>query len=565
MHTKRGLFTLAGFLTTTLLSSTSAFAVQEPELYFYPSHQWKLNEPSFDTTSTEPPSCEVFNTYNNGFAVRFRGSENSINALDINFRQDIFEQGNSYPITLTVPGIKSEEFQARAVSAKSLRLDISNHDKFYQAAKTSSVFDLTLEQNYFRFYMLGFAQQADAFEQCVARATNRKTVVTSSAELAPPVAPPKAAFVNEAAMMETKESGSVPITEVLPEKLEAELSVQDKSPAPILKTTATTEEPERIISTTAKNAHNKRPRFTEQLAAQIAENPDLIDLKEPDLKKIKGRAAPPPLGFAPDPAPASTKKTKPLDTDVDTKVLPIPTKDDMSALDKTPEPIIPTPEAPQAEIKKDTIASIPAEAIQPMIKLEKTPPVQMDVKPINAETPIAEPEMSEENIAFITPVKPEIAENDIPVYDFTAIEPSAGMPDDTTAASASEISDRAEMSRHISELNKMVSNLRAEKAALDAELKASRSQDRNEQMSISSENWNLERTTRLYNEAERQLKKIGRQLQQERAQCSVEKKELEMMLFDPQLTNQAQMAKLSELRRELEEARAEISALRASQ
>ena len=61
-----------------------------------------------------------------------------------------------------------------------------------------------------------------------------------------------------------------------------------------------------------------------------------------------------------------------------------------------------------------------------------------------------------------------------------------------------------------------------------------------------------------YNEAERQLQKLGQQLQQERAQHAMERKELEAMLFDPQLTEQEQLARLNQLEQELEAARMQI-------
>lgn len=61
-----------------------------------------------------------------------------------------------------------------------------------------------------------------------------------------------------------------------------------------------------------------------------------------------------------------------------------------------------------------------------------------------------------------------------------------------------------------------------------------------------------------FNEAERQVKKLGQQLQKERAQCKVEKKDLEGMLFDPQLTNEQQLARLADLEDQLTKAQREL-------
>ena len=110
-------------------------------------------------------------------------------------------------------------------------------------------------------------------------------------------------------------------------------------------------------------------------------------------------------------------------------------------------------------------------------------------------------------------------------------------------------------------LEEKIDALQAENAALNDELNTALREGEEERLSISSENWNLEKATMLYNEAERQNKKLGMQLQKERAQWAMEKKELEAMLFDPQLTTQEQLAKLSRLEQELEAAKARIRQL----
>ena len=66
-----------------------------------------------------------------------------------------------------------------------------------------------------------------------------------------------------------------------------------------------------------------------------------------------------------------------------------------------------------------------------------------------------------------------------------------------------------------------------------------------------------------FNEAERQIKRMGQQLQKERAKCKAEKQELEAMLFDPQVTSDAQLARLAELESQLMKARKELDDQRA--
>jgi len=100
-------------------------------------------------------------------------------------------------------------------------------------------------------------------------------------------------------------------------------------------------------------------------------------------------------------------------------------------------------------------------------------------------------------------------------------------------------------------------------ARLNEELNVTLREGEQERLSISSENWDLEQATKRYNEAERQIKRIGQDLQKERARCAMEKQELEAMLFDPDLTSQEQLARLATLEQELAQAKAVIANLKA--
>ena len=78
-------------------------------------------------------------------------------------------------------------------------------------------------------------------------------------------------------------------------------------------------------------------------------------------------------------------------------------------------------------------------------------------------------------------------------------------------------------------------------------------------VNISSDNWDLERATMRYNEAERQIKRLGRELAKERAKAAADKEELEAMLFDPQVTSQKQIARLADLEEQLSEAQIKLA------
>ena len=108
------------------------------------------------------------------------------------------------------------------------------------------------------------------------------------------------------------------------------------------------------------------------------------------------------------------------------------------------------------------------------------------------------------------------------------------------------------------ELTAKLQSLQADHKRLQGEIEDIKQAAKEQRIDISSNNWDLERATKLYQESERQAQRLAQQLQRERAAHRQEKAKLEQMLFNPKLTEEAQLARLAELERALEEARDEL-------
>ncbi|MCK5375117.1 MAG: hypothetical protein KAJ40_07525 [Alphaproteobacteria bacterium] len=133
------------------------------------------------------------------------------------------------------------------------------------------------------------------------------------------------------------------------------------------------------------------------------------------------------------------------------------------------------------------------------------------------------------------------------------IKPASG-----TVSGQSSNNNFVDMRNKISSLEQKIKSLTDKNEILNDELMTTLQDGEKERLSVSSDNWNLERATMRYNEAERQTQRLGRQLQTQQAQCNLEKSELEEMLFDPKLTSQQQLTKLSSLEKKLDQAKANI-------
>ncbi|MCB1783775.1 MAG: hypothetical protein KDI13_07230 [Alphaproteobacteria bacterium] len=145
------------------------------------------------------------------------------------------------------------------------------------------------------------------------------------------------------------------------------------------------------------------------------------------------------------------------------------------------------------------------------------------------------------------------------------IEPGSGvMPDSADEYAAAEnrsigSADMTALQQKVSVLEDQISRLKSENGNLEDELKSALKDAEKDRLSVSSDNWNLERATMRYNESERQITRLGRELKAQQAQCTQEKQNLEDMLFDPQVTSQQQLAKLTTLEEELSQARSDLA------
>lgn len=91
----------------------------------------------------------------------------------------------------------------------------------------------------------------------------------------------------------------------------------------------------------------------------------------------------------------------------------------------------------------------------------------------------------------------------------------------------------------------------AENQTLKKQLNDVQNKDDKKQIQLASDNWDLEQATRRYQESQREIRRLGAMLQQEKSQCEQQKKEIEYMLFDPSVASSAQIAMLGSLEDEL--------------
>ncbi len=629
----------------------TARAQEAPAAQFRPVKTWEVGNKG------APGECIIQTEFNNGFILQFEGASNWVQALNVNFRQNVFEADKTYGVKMSVPGKTAFQTQAKGVKENILAVPVKTQKELYKAMREAAVLDMDVEGNAFRFYMTGFTDAAAQFERCMGGQSPQSQ--TQMVTALPPVTPPapvdapsatpadtneetivvrlsdeqKTAIeqefmINESIEMEQQEAGLVDVEEIIPPAPPP--VAEEPAPTPVI------EEDIKVELTDADMAppvakmpegNQSHVRLSDQLARQLESNPELAAIDNQPVARPEPIEREPIVIANPDLDDMVTSAERPdakpdgleIPEEIITKVEEAPIAEPETVeveVTPVPEPLVeaaaPTSittntgvtlpdDAPdivkQMFAQKQMAAPAPAPITESelteadMPGTEMTPPAMEEIEVTMIEEPrevatieAAEPIMPEptaeplivdmEDEKPVTP--PRVTTEDMldePAQKVTSQTPSMKVTKETTTAefdmtnverSAAERGYSAADLARIATLEQKIDALMAENKALNDELNASLREGEKERMSISSENWNLEKATMLYNEAERQNKSLGLQIQKERAQHEMEKKELEAMLFDPEVTSREQLARLSALERELAALRAELAKAKAA-
>lgn len=158
-------------LSLMALANAPAHAATGPDIYFYPSASWDIERSLVIADDETGAQCTLKNTFNNGFTLTFSSVEDKISGLSVDLSQDILTPNDAYDVALQVPGATPAPLKAMAQSASTLNINLSEHSPLYETLKQSSVLDLKIDENNFRFYMIGFAEAAKKFSTCAQTTT----------------------------------------------------------------------------------------------------------------------------------------------------------------------------------------------------------------------------------------------------------------------------------------------------------------------------------------------------------------------------------------------------------
>lgn len=480
------------------LGSVLAFA-GEPDHYFFPKNKWTVERVKLSSDHA-PLSCVIRNEFNNGYVIQISGHAKGFSNINIDFRQNVFQKGFKYEAKYSVPGISSALVPTKAFKESLLVSDLRKQQDFFNDVLSAGAVDVQIRDNSFRLYMTGLSAAMKNFTACL----TPDDVIMADAEATPPQ--------SENAV----EPPAGDDAEYVPGK-GVDLAVG-------------TVAQNLVAGGESQDVDDARGVISAPSAMTVAQQAAVITATA-QVKSVAGVA----LAHVENDSKPQAQIVQAPAPRVDIPEI----IDDITAMNE------------KLEAKSGLID--PTESQDTGQEAEKVTRVAKSPKPVFTREKIVH-----ERVADFT--KPRVSggvktaaltpETDIDraAIQSASLQPASGVAQEQHSATAKKIQLMEEKIEQLTRENEM----------LDEELQDVLDGVKSERLSVSSDNWNLEKATIKFDEAERQIMRLGRQLQSHRAACDAEKAELERMLFDPTLTNQQQIAKLTELENSLVEAKNDL-------
>ena len=131
--------------------------------------------------------CMMAASYDNGYIVRFSGSQGKMLAMAIDFRQKVFAQGRKYSAKLDIDGSYQKTLNGTAFSNSTLIFNLRDLNGFYNAVSGANKMQLNVEENPMDFAMGGIGNALKQLESCASgNSFSNPSATIQKASLPPP-------------------------------------------------------------------------------------------------------------------------------------------------------------------------------------------------------------------------------------------------------------------------------------------------------------------------------------------------------------------------------------------
>ena len=508
--------------------------------------------------------CALARRFSSDMILTFARNAKDESSLAIDFQKELLKTAETYFVTLK-PGFGQDRmFEVKPVSGKAMVIRMGEDFAFFDALGRGGKLIVDISGQPYEFNIADIAQGQNELNGCLASLT-QPAAGGDEPVIAPPVssavatpdrsiaADPVARDARTEMLLQAPETGRRPAAAMaaspqpVPAPATAQVVPAMPDPAIVREVEALREENMRLKNAMATERRDFENRFQQHSSdsAKAVELNEKIRLLEMENESLRGNLA----------AAASLPKPPPVTNEVMDRVKLLETENAnlrqnlATAVKQTTTPAAPLQcdtanagganDAINAQLKQELaslqsenarlktqmadqtarIAALEQQASGAMLKAESA--VRADQGAAMAEMQSRIGQLEEENAILRTKVKTQHVD----------AKPGEGV---ITLTQLRSVESQMQV-------------IRAERDRLAAQIENIQKGRGDDILAKAAGNWDLEEATKRFNEAEREIRRLGGQLEQERAKCAADVKKIEYMMFDPAIATQEQTAKLLEL------------------
>lgn len=527
-----------------LMSSTS-WSQTGPKVTYNPQGDWAVTRMAANAPG-KVPYCTMARRFGNNVILTFARNASDETSVAMDFPSKTLAKGKSYYVTLDAGANEKRAFDVQPVSDKAMVIRLGHDAKFHGALSQSGALNVDVAGQQYEFRMPDMAKGDQDLSGCVG-------------SIVEPAAGAGAKPVQTAQVDALKADAPAPMTRRASDDILAApiTNLNENAPAPVLQKDqgsaaagampvaapamasemahleSLREENMRLKNALERERREYEERFMRESAgsSQVSEVMEKVKLLEKENSDLKYQ-----LADARSMVKAGTVS----------RAVPEPTQ--CAAADPKAGAEISVLREENTRLKADIAAQKTA-----MVQLEMQAKASEDKANVaNANEAKAHEAKAEE--AKVASVDNAVVARMQSRIDELVSQNSKLQADLLSAKAAAAAPVTADGSISLSQLRSIETQLHSveqERDALRAQIDKMGENQENDLLKLSGSDWNLEQATRRYNEAEREIRRLGSQLEQSRSRCAAEKKEIEYMLFDPAIATQQQISKLMTLESEV--------------
>lgn len=494
--------------------SAASFAQTAPAVVYKPQGEWAVTRVAAKGPGKDP-YCTMARRFGNNTILTFARNSKDETSLAMDFQPNTLAKGQSYYVTLSAGADEKRAFDVTPVSDKAMVIRLGQDVKFHDALNRAGSLNVDVAGLQFKFELPDMEKGHQDLGGCV----------TSIVE--PAAGEPSA-----------QQAASAPVTAVTPEAIinAPAKAASAGNPVPVLsETESLREENMRLKNALERERREYEDRFMKESAgsSQVSEVMEKLKLLEKENSDLKYQLA-------------------------DARSMQPKGKADAPAVIAAPAvcaPVVSGGKDPAAQAELSTLREENTR-LKADLAAQKTAMVELEMKASGAAQ--GDNKKWATDTATISRLQSRVdelsAQNTKLQSDLTAAQASV------SASAVSSVKDDGSIT--LSQLRSVEAQLRSvenERDTLRLQIDKMGEGGEDKLLKLSGSDWNLEQATRRYNEAEREIRRLGTQLEQARTKCTAEKKEIEYMLFDPEIATKEQISKLMTLEQELTTAKAELA------